>query len=89
MSNVVLRVKLVGSGQLDVVHDYAQIDDRTLLTEEAVSALTDPLAALRAGHGDRLMLLLGRGVGAVELAPRGAVLTSMIGRATLVLTCSA
>jgi hypothetical protein len=73
MSEVVLRVKLVGGGQLDVVYEDPQIDSENMLMEEVVRSLTDPSGALRTRHGDRLMILFGRGVAAVEFAPRGAV----------------
>jgi hypothetical protein len=73
MSEIVLRVKLVGGGQLDVVYENAQIDDQDVLIEEAVRSLSDPAGALRTRHGDRLMIVFGRGVAAVEFAPRGAV----------------
>lgn len=73
MSEVVLRVRLVGGGQLDVVYENVQVEDQTALAEEAIKALTDPSGSLRTRHGDRLMMIFGRGVAAVEFAPRGAV----------------
>jgi hypothetical protein len=73
MSEIVLRVRLVGGGQLDVVYQNAQIDDQAALIEEVVTSLTQPSGALRTRHGDRLMMLFGRGVAAIEFAPRGAV----------------
>ena len=40
----------------------------------AVSALKEESGTLRCQHGDRLIVLYGRGVATVEVAPRGAVL---------------
>jgi hypothetical protein len=39
-----------------------------------VSALSEPSGVLRCRHGERLEVLYARGVAAVEVAPRGAVL---------------
>jgi hypothetical protein len=47
-------------------------DDEVI--EQAVSTLADNAGMLRCRHGDRLMVLYARGVAAVEVAPRGAVL---------------
>ena len=48
-----------------------------LMAEEVVEYIVSTLAqdsgVLRTRHGDRLILLYGRGVAAVEVAPRGAV----------------
>jgi hypothetical protein len=73
MTEIVLRVRLVGGDHLDVVYDEAgaAADD---IVEHIISILTQDGGALRCKHGDRLMVLYGRGVAAVEVAPRGAVL---------------
>jgi hypothetical protein len=42
--------------------------------EHAISALASDLGVLRSRHSDRLVVLYGRGVAALEVAPRGAVL---------------
>ncbi|HZI97760.1 MAG TPA: hypothetical protein VFD41_09570 [Actinomycetales bacterium] len=42
--------------------------------EHALSTLGETSGVLRCRHGDRLMVLYARGVAAVEVAPRGAVL---------------
>lgn len=44
------------------------------VTEHVTSAVAQDSGVLRARHGDRLVVLYGRGVAAVEVAPRGAVL---------------
>ena len=73
MTEIVLRVRLVGGDHLDVVYDEAgaAADD---IVEHIISILAQDSGALRGKHGDRLMVLYGRGVAAVEVAPRGAVL---------------
>jgi hypothetical protein len=73
MTEIVLRIRLVGGDHLDVVYDEADAgaDD---IVEHIISILAQDGGALRCKHGDRLMVLYGRGVAAVEVAPRGAVL---------------
>nr|WP_179661549.1 hypothetical protein [Nocardioides panzhihuensis] len=59
---------------MDVTYD----DPEAASEAEAIDQLTLILASdsgvLRCRHGDRLLLLYARGVAAVEVAPRGAVL---------------
>ncbi len=73
MAEVVLRVRLMSGDQVDVRYADEERDD-----DEVVKRVVETLAAdsgvLRTSHGDRLMVLYGRGVAAVEIAPRGAVL---------------
>jgi len=72
MTEIVLRIRLTGGDHVDVVYDEpgATADD---IVEHAISILAQDGGALRCKHGDRLMVLYGRGVAAVEVAPRGAV----------------
>jgi hypothetical protein len=72
MAKIVLRVRLVGGDQLDVVYDdtAAATDD---IVEHIISTLAQDGGALRCKHGGRLIVLYGRGVATVEVAPRGAV----------------
>jgi hypothetical protein len=74
MAGIVLRVRLIGGDHLDVEYDEPGTADVDELTEHAISALTQDSGVLRARHGDRLVVLFGRGVAAIEVAPRGAVL---------------
>jgi len=70
---IVLRVRLVGGDHLDVVYDEA--DDATDdIVEHIISTLAQDGGALRCKHGGRLIVLYGRGVATLEVAPRGAVL---------------
>ncbi len=72
MAKIVLRVRLVGGDQLDVVYSdtAAATDD---IVEHIISTLAQDGGALRCKHGGRLIVLYGRGVATVEVAPRGAV----------------
>ena len=72
MAEVVLRVRLVSGDQLDVRFEDAGDEDEVI--ERLVGPLAEPSGVLRTSHGDRLMVLYGRGVAGVEVAPRGAVL---------------
>jgi hypothetical protein len=74
MAGIVLRVRLIGGEHLDVRYeepDTSGVDD---VTEHVISALAQDSGVLRARHGDRLIILYGRGIAAVEVAPRGPVL---------------
>jgi hypothetical protein len=72
MSEIVLRVRLVSGDQLDVSFEDAGEEDEVI--DRVVETLAQDSGVLRARHGDRLMVLYGRGVAAVEMTPRGAVL---------------
>ena len=73
MTEIVLRVGLLSGDHLDVVYDEASAagDD---IVDHIISTLAQDGGALRCKHGDRLIVLYGRGVATVEVAPRGAVL---------------
>jgi hypothetical protein len=73
MAEIVLRVRLVGGDQLDVTWDDPDTTEAEAV-EHAIATLTDDAGVLRSRHGDRLVVLYGRGVAAVEVAPRGAIL---------------
>jgi hypothetical protein len=74
MAQIVLRVRLTTGDQVDVVYDETETDNVDIVVEHAISTLADDTGVLRSKHGDRLLALYGRGVAAVEVAPRGAVL---------------
>jgi hypothetical protein len=73
MAEIVLRVRLISGEHLDVTYDEAGV-----ATEEIVDHVIFTLAqgdgTLRCRHGDRLIVLYGRSVATLEVAPRGAVL---------------
>jgi hypothetical protein len=72
MAAIVLRVRLVSGDQLDVKYQDDAEEDEAV--QRVVETLAEDSGVLRTSHGDRLMVLYGRGVAAVEIAPRGAVL---------------
>ena len=74
MAGIVLRVRLIGGDHLDVRYDEPGTADEDKVTEHVIAALAGDSGLLRAHHGDRLVVLFGRGVAAIEVAPRGAVL---------------
>jgi hypothetical protein len=73
MAEIVLRVRLIGGEHLDVTYeeDGVSTDEAT---DRVISALAEDNSLLRCRHGDRLIVLYGRGVATLEIAPRGAVL---------------
>ena len=74
MTTTVLRVRLIGGERMDITYDEPDIVDDDELVEHAISTLANDSGVLRTKHGDRLVVLYGRGVAAMEVAPRGAVL---------------
>ena len=74
MADVVLRIRLVSGDQVDVTYEEAGADDDSEVIEHALSTLAEDEGTLRCRHGGRLMVVFARGVAAVEVAPRGAVL---------------
>ena len=74
MATLVLRVRLVGGNHLDVTYEESGDVGEDELTEHVVSTLMSDSGALRTRHGDRLVVLYGRGVAALEVSPLGAVL---------------
>jgi hypothetical protein len=73
MAEIVLRVRLIGGEHLDVTYDDTggAPDDAV---DRVIDTLAEPNGILRCRHGGRLIVLYGRGVATVEVAPRGAVL---------------
>ncbi len=72
MGEIVLRVRLIGGEHLDVTYDEAGGAPEEIV-ERVISALAEDNGVLRCRHGGRLIVLYGRGVATVEVAPRGAV----------------
>ena len=73
MATIVLRVRLVGGERLDVTFDGPQNVDESRVIDHVIDTLGEDAGVLRCRHGDRLVVLYGRGVAAIEVAPRGAV----------------
>jgi hypothetical protein len=74
MAKIVLRIRLTAGDHLDVVYEEPDTESVDEVTEHAIAALAHSSGQLRARHNGRLMVLYGRGVAAVEVAPLGAVL---------------
>jgi hypothetical protein len=74
MAKIVLRVRLVSGDRLDIAYEEPDIADADEVMERVILTLAESSGALRAEHGGRLVVLYGRGVAALEVAPRGAVL---------------
>jgi len=73
MAAIVLRVRLMSGEQLDVRYEDDAVDENEVI-QRVIETLAKDSGVLRTSHGDRLIVLYGRGVEAVEVAPRGAVL---------------
>jgi hypothetical protein len=74
MATIVLRVRLTGGDRMDITYEEADAVDEDELVEHVISRFAQDSGVLRTKHGDRLVVLYGRGVAAIEVAPRGAVL---------------
>lgn len=73
MTEIVLRVRLISGEYLDVTYDSA---DGTAdeVAEHAITSLAADNGMLRCKHGNRLVVIYGRGIATLEVGPRGAVL---------------
>jgi hypothetical protein len=72
MTEIVLRVRLISGDRVDVTWvDPDAVEAEAV--EHVITTLAEDSGVLRSRHGDRLMVLYGRGVAAVEVAPRGAI----------------
>lgn len=74
MVHLVLRVRLIGGDRMDVIFEAPERVNEEQTIEHVVSTLAKDGGVLSTRHGDRLVVLYGRGVAAIEIAPRGAVL---------------
>ncbi|MEE6262786.1 hypothetical protein [Plantactinospora sonchi] len=74
MATTVLRVRLIGGDRMDITYDKPDVSDEDELVRHVISTLAQDSGVLHTTHGDRLVVLYGRGVAAIEVAPRGAVL---------------
>ncbi|MPZ96686.1 MAG: hypothetical protein GEU96_17680 [Propionibacteriales bacterium] len=74
MAEVVLRVRLTGGDHMDVTFEEPDAVDPDQVVEHVITTLAQDSGVVRSRHGGRLVVLYGRGVAAIEVAPRGAVL---------------
>ncbi len=72
MTEIILRARLIGGEHLDVTYEAEGTAGE--IAEQVISTLAEDKGILRCRHGDRLMVLYGRGIATVEVAPRGAIL---------------
>lgn len=73
MTEIVLRVCLISGKYLDVTYDGVGSTEEEAV-EHAIASLANDNGMLRCRHGNRLIVLYGRGIATLEVAPRGAVL---------------
>ena len=72
MAEIVLRVRLISGDRVDVTWvDPDAVEAEAV--EHVIATLAEDSGVLRSRHGDRLMVLYGRGVAALEVAPRGPI----------------
>jgi hypothetical protein len=74
MASIVLRVRLMGGDHMDLLYEDPDVENEVGILEDVVSTLSRDSGVLRCRHGDRPLVLYGRGVMAFEVSPRGAVL---------------
>jgi hypothetical protein len=74
MGKIVLRLRLINGERMDVSYEEPGAKNEEEVIEHVISLLAQDSGVLRCRHGDRLIVVYGRGVAAVEVAPRGAVL---------------
>lgn len=74
MSGIVLRVRLISGENMDVTYEKPDSGDEAEVIDHVIATLSANSGVLRCRHGDRLLVVFGRGVAAVEVSPRGAVL---------------
>ena len=74
MEDIVLRVRLISGHSMDVTYEDPNAGSEDEAIDHIVSTLADASGVLRCSHGERLLVLYARGVAAVEVRPRGAVL---------------
>ena len=74
MEAIVLRVRLISGDNIDVTYEDRDAGSEEEAIDHVVSTLSEACGVLRCRHGERLVVLYARGVAAVEVAPRGAVL---------------
>ena len=73
MATIVLRVRLVGGDGIDVTFEGPDHVGEAQVVDHIVATLAQDTGVLRCLHGGRMVALYGRGVAAIEIAPRGAV----------------
>jgi hypothetical protein len=73
MTEIVMRVRLISGEHLDVTYEEDGGTPEEIV-DRVISTLAEDSGLLRCRHGGRLIVLYGRGIATLEVAPRGAVL---------------
>jgi hypothetical protein len=73
MATTVLRVRLVGGEHTDLTYEDPDQPEEAAMVDHIIDLLSKDAGALRCRHGDRLVVLFGRGVASIEVSPRGAI----------------
>jgi hypothetical protein len=74
MGTIVLRLRVIGGGQMDVSYEDPDRETDLELLDHVTASLAEDGGVLRCRHGDRVVVVYGRGVAGFEVSPRGAVL---------------
>jgi len=74
MVHLVLRVRMLSGDQMDVSYEDPDADTDEGALDHVIETLAQESGVLRCLHGDRLVVIFGRGVAGFQLSPRGAVL---------------
>ena len=74
MATIVLRVRFTSGDHTDLEVEDPDLADEEALLDQVISTLGSDSGVLRGRHGDRLVVVYGRGVATLEVSPRGAVL---------------
>jgi hypothetical protein len=74
MATVVLRVRLTAGDHMDLTHEQPDTADAAEVIEHIIATLAQDAGVLGSRHADRLVVLYGWSVVAIEVAPRGAIL---------------
>jgi hypothetical protein len=74
MDGLVLRVRFTSGDTMDVTYEEPGAGSPSEVVDHVIGMLAQDSGVLRCRHGDRLLVLYARGVAAMEVAPRGAVL---------------
>jgi hypothetical protein len=64
----------MGGDHMDVTYEDPDCHEAAEMIDKVVDLLSADSGVLRCRHGDRLVVLYGRGVLAIEVSPRGAIL---------------
>jgi len=73
MAAILFRIRLMSGDQFDVRYEHDTLNESETI-QRVIDTLTEDSGVIRASHGDRLVVVYGSGVAAIEVAPRGAVL---------------